>query len=308
MHLETKMQEKVAIICSKLIINHCLHFLNNMFYSYGRLQIQKCSLNCFPHLKRRAEEHSGYILERSVFSLFYLSLFNLDLRLVLQLFSWTSNRQKHRMTPPPPPLPPSPPLPPTPPLTHTLSSLPHSSPVFRCLTPRALELRHDSKDGVVATDARPDLLVVLLGVADLVELRLCEHADPDENRWALPITSLFTFPAGTISSSLKRGKNPTQTFTNVFPSNPLKEKIQDIPVSFGCISGWSSAAVSFEILTVDANIDPPNHTAYLCMWWVMTCTSIGLGWEKQAVSYTSFEKGRRDQILKGITWWISIRD
>lgn len=29
--------KKEAIICSKLIINHCLDFLNNMFYSYGRL-------------------------------------------------------------------------------------------------------------------------------------------------------------------------------------------------------------------------------------------------------------------------------
>lgn len=34
-----------------------------------------------------------------------------------------------------------------------------------------------------------------------------------------------------------------------------------------------------ETLTVDASIDPPNHTAYLCMWWVMTWTSIGLGWK-----------------------------
>lgn len=45
--------------------NRCLEFLNNMFYSNGLRQIQKRSLNCFPHLKRRtrAEEHSGYILE-----------------------------------------------------------------------------------------------------------------------------------------------------------------------------------------------------------------------------------------------------
>lgn len=33
-------------------------------------------------------------------------------------------------------------------------------------------LRHDSKDGVVAADAWPDLLVVFLGVAHLVELGL----------------------------------------------------------------------------------------------------------------------------------------
>ena len=28
-------------------------------------------------------------------------------------------------------------------------------------------------------------------------------------------------------------------------------------------------------LTVDASIEPPNHTANLCMWWLMTFTSIG---------------------------------
>lgn len=42
-------------------------------------------------------------------------------------------------------------------------------------------------------------------------------------------------------------------------------------------------------------MDPPNHTAYLCMWWVMTCTSIGLGWKKQAVSYTSLVTRGRNQ-------------
>ena len=35
------------------------------------------------------------------------------------------------------------------------------------------------------------------------------------------------------------------------------------------------------ILTVDASIDPPNQTAYLCMWWVMTCTSMGLGCKRR---------------------------
>ena len=30
-------------------------------------------------------------------------------------------------------------------------------------------------------------------------------------------------------------------------------------------------------LTVEASIEPPNHTAYRCMWWVITCVSIGLG-------------------------------
>ena len=32
------------------------------------------------------------------------------------------------------------------------------------------------------------------------------------------------------------------------------------------------------IVTVDASILPPNHTAYLCIWWDITWTSIGLGW------------------------------
>lgn len=36
-------------------------------------------------------------------------------------------------------------------------------------------LRHDTKHRVVATDARPDLFVVLFGVADLVELRLWKY-------------------------------------------------------------------------------------------------------------------------------------
>lgn len=75
--------------------------------------------------------------------------------------------------PSPPPLPP-----PTPPLTHTLILTAPFVPSLQVSQARALELRHDSKDGVVATDAGPDLLVVLLGVADLIELRLCEHAHP----------------------------------------------------------------------------------------------------------------------------------
>lgn len=37
---------------------------------------------------------------------------------------------------------------------------------------RAQKLRHDAEHGVVAADARPDLLVVLLGVTHLVELGL----------------------------------------------------------------------------------------------------------------------------------------
>ena len=36
-------------------------------------------------------------------------------------------------------------------------------------------LGHDSKDGVMTTDAGPDLLIVLLGVAHLVELGLGER-------------------------------------------------------------------------------------------------------------------------------------
>lgn len=99
--------------------NRCLEFLNNMFYSNGLRQIQKRSLNCFPHLKRRKEQKNiqDTFWSRSVFSLFYLSLFNLDL-LVLHVLSWTSHQEKPRMMPSPPP--PPPPPPPTPPLTHTL--------------------------------------------------------------------------------------------------------------------------------------------------------------------------------------------
>lgn len=78
----------------------------------------------------------------------------------------------------PSPPPPSPLLP-RPPLIHTLILTAPFVPSLLVFNAPVLELRHDSKDGVVATDARPDLLVVLLGVADLVELRLCEHADPD---------------------------------------------------------------------------------------------------------------------------------
>lgn len=37
------------------------------------------------------------------------------------------------------------------------------------------------------------------------------------------------------------------------------------------------------VLTVDANMDPPNQTAYRCMWCVMTCTSMGLGYNTQTL-------------------------
>ena len=100
-----------------------------MFYSYG---FQKCSLNCFPHLKRRQEQKNiqDTFWSRSVFSLFYLSLFNLDL-LVLKVHSWTSNQQKHRMMPSPPP---------TPPPTHSLTLTAPSVP--------ALLVSNDSSPGV----------------------------------------------------------------------------------------------------------------------------------------------------------------
>lgn len=72
------------------------------------------------------------------------------------------------------------------------------------------------------------------------------------------------------------------------------------------IFGWNAAVASFEILTVDANIDPPNHTAYLCMWWVMTCTSIGLGWGKNR---RSFVTGRCEQSIFILEIrWICIKD
>lgn len=45
------------------------------------------------------------------------------------------------------------------------------------LPPPPPHLRHDTEDGVVAADARADLLVVLLCVAHLVELRLKTHTN-----------------------------------------------------------------------------------------------------------------------------------
>lgn len=35
---------------------------------------------------------------------------------------------------------------------------------------------------------------------------------------------------------------------------------------------------------MDANMLPPNQTAYRCMWCVMTFTSIGFGWKKEQTS------------------------
>lgn len=46
-----------------------------------------------------------------------------------------------------------------------------SPPYHHCLL-TFTSLGHDAEDGVVATDAGPNLLIVLLGVAHLVELRL----------------------------------------------------------------------------------------------------------------------------------------
>lgn len=88
--LETKMQEGKKRGNNMFLThnNRCLEFLNNMFYSNGLRQIQKRSLNCFPHLKRRKEQKNiqDTFWSQSVFSLFYLSLFNLDL-LVLHVLS-----------------------------------------------------------------------------------------------------------------------------------------------------------------------------------------------------------------------------
>ena len=43
--------------------------------------------------------------------------------------------------------------------------------------------------------------------------------------------------------------------------------------------------------TVDASMLPPNQTAYLCIWWEITCTSIGFGCEK-----TNFN----DKVILGV--------
>lgn len=85
-----------------------------------------------------------------------------------------------------------------------------SSPHHHCLLASS-NLGHDAEDGVVATDAGPNLLIVLLGVAHLVELRL-QH------------THAHTFA-----------------------------------VSTSCFPPIGSAASP--TLTVDASMDPPNHTA-----------------------------------------------
>lgn len=51
---------------------------------------------------------------------------------------------------------------------------PHPTPPSYCQQ-NSRKLGHDSEHGVVAADARPDLFVVLFGVAHLVELRLRKH-------------------------------------------------------------------------------------------------------------------------------------
>ncbi len=62
-----------------------------------------------------------------------------------------------------------------------------------------------------------------------------------------------------------------------------------------------------EILTVDANIDPPNHTAYLCIWWVMTCTSIGLGWGGRTETNTEDQLHFRHYGSYSMTWHVTGR-
>lgn len=51
---------------------------------------------------------------------------------------------------------------------------PHPTPPSHCQH-NSRKLGHDSEHGVVAADARPNLFVVLFGVAHLVELRLRKH-------------------------------------------------------------------------------------------------------------------------------------
>lgn len=58
---------------------------------------------------------------------------------------------------------------------HRPFSLYCSPPPYAVRLREVQKLRHDSEHGVVATDARPDLFVVLFGVANLVELRLWRH-------------------------------------------------------------------------------------------------------------------------------------
>lgn len=122
-------------------------------------------------------EHSQYIFQplcvwSGLFSVCFFLFFCyiLDLLLVPHILSWTSNQkaQKRHRPPPPEPVlshnPTSPPLP-----------LYCSPPPYAVRLREVQKLRHDSEHGVVATDARPDLFVVLFGVANLVELRLWRH-------------------------------------------------------------------------------------------------------------------------------------
>lgn len=59
-------------------------------------------------------------------------------------------------------------------LTSLPQTHPHPTPPSYCQQ-NSRKLGHDSEHGVVAADARPDLFVVLFGVAHLVELRLRKH-------------------------------------------------------------------------------------------------------------------------------------
>lgn len=63
-----------------------------------------------------------------------------------------------------------------------------------------------------------------------------------------------------------------EKFYSVFVHNKnIYKKLQE---GWLCVREAENAVL---ILTVDASIDPPNQTAYLCMWCVMTCTSMGFG-------------------------------
>ena len=104
--------------------------------------------------------------------LFFVVLFCyiLDLLLVPHILSWTSIQKAQKRHRPPPP---------EPVLLHNQLHRPFSlycsPPPYAVRLREVQKLRHDSEHGVVATDARPDLFVVLFGVANLVELRLWRH-------------------------------------------------------------------------------------------------------------------------------------
>ena len=60
-------------------------------------------------------------------------------------------------------------------------------------------------------------------------------------------------------------------------------------------TSYTTIYTSYAILTVEANIDPPNHTAYLCIGCDITLTSIGAGVGATAVGLVADRASNRDR-------------